>query len=93
VITNASDTNSGSILSLTKLRATNADGQPVDGGVEYVTAQEALQVMNAIVEYQNTAPIVPEQPPQESEQDGIHRQMANEMFDDVRKWLNTEAQK
>ena len=91
VITNASADGSGNLLSLTKLRATNASGQPVNGGVLYVSAQEALEMTAAFMEALYAAPEVPPQPPVESEQDLQHREQMEVLYVDIRKWLETEA--
>ena len=90
VITNLSE-NEGSLLSLTKLRATNASGQPVDGGVQYVTAEEALLMTVAFMEALYAEPEIPAEPPVESQEDLVHRAMAEAMFADIRNWLMMEA--
>lgn len=89
VIANVSAADSGCLLSLTKLRATNGSTTIENGGVVYVTAQEALTVMSAFMEALYAVPEIPAQPPvvEESEADKAHRQQINVMFADVRKWL------
>lgn len=93
VISNVSEDGSGNLVSLTKLRATNGTGKIVDGGVRYVSAQEALDVTEAFMEALYAAPEIPVQPPvlEESEADKAHRQQVDVMFADVRKWLEVVA--
>jgi hypothetical protein len=91
VITNTSAADSGEILSLTKLRATNGTGKPVDGGVRYVSATEALEVTVAFMEALYAVPEMPVLPPEETEQDLAHRAVTEAMFENVRIWLSMEA--
>jgi len=91
VITNTSADGSGQLLSLTKLRATNAAGVPSNGGVQYVSAQEALEMTVAFMEALYAAPVVPPQSPVESDEDSQHRVQTENMFADIRKWLAMEA--
>jgi hypothetical protein len=91
VITNTSAEDSGELLSLTKLRSTNGSGVSADGGVQYVSATEALEATVSFMEALYAVPEVPALPPVESEQDLAHRAVTEAMFADIRIWLSMEA--
>ena len=96
VIQNA-NTTSGAILSITNLRTTNMTGPAENGGVLQVKKQEALALMEEFTAYLIEKQNAPqpdddeEKLPTAEEQAQVNAQLANEIFTDVRRWLNEEV--
>ena len=89
------NTEKGAILSLTNLRTTNLTGPAVNGGVVPVATQEAVQMMSDFSGYllekqnkeENQEP--EEEVPSVQEQAQTTQQQTQELFTNVRQWLET----
>ena len=86
----------GALLSVTNLRTTNLTAPVADGGILPVASQEAVDLMEAFTEYlqeKQNAEEIPEpeeEIPSVQEQVQTNQQQANELFGDVRRWLEND---